>query len=130
MRSLGPGAYRPKNSKYSYMDQTGDVKLEANAELRARLVGDLHGAIFLDAGNVWTLRHDAKRPGAQLTASTLKNIALGTGVGLRYDLDFLVIRFDVGIGLHAPYATSRSGFYNIERFKDGLGLHFAIGYPF
>lgn len=130
VRSLGPGAYRPKNSKYSYMDQTGDVKLEANAELRARLVGDLHGAIFLDAGNVWTLRHDAKRPGAQLTASTLKNIALGTGVGLRYDLDFLVIRFDVGIGLHAPYATSKSGFYNIERFKDGLGLHFAIGYPF
>ena len=130
VRSLGPGAYRPKNSKYSYMDQTGDVKLEANAELRARLVGDLHGAIFLDAGNVWTLRHDAKRPGAQLTASTIKNIALGTGVGLRYDLDFLVIRFDVGIGLHAPYATSKSGFYNIERFKDGLGLHFAIGYPF
>lgn len=79
---------------------------------------------------MWTLRHDAKRPGAQLTASTLKNIALGTGVGLRYDLDFLVIRFDVGIGLHAPYATSKSGFYNIERFKDGLGLHFAIGYPF
>lgn len=130
VRSLGPGSYRPNNSKYSYMDQTGDVKLEANAELRAKIFGDLHGAIFLDAGNIWTLRKDAQRPGSQITLSTLKNIALGTGAGLRYDLDFLVIRFDVGIGLHAPYQTSKSGFYNIERFKDGLGLHFAIGYPF
>ena len=112
------------------MDQTGDVKLEANAELRARLFGDLHGAVFLDAGNVWTLRNDPKRPGAQITTSTLKNIALGTGVGLRYDLSFLVLRFDVGVALHAPYQTAKSGFYNIERFKDGLGLHFAIGYPF
>lgn len=130
VRTLGPGSYRPTSTKYSYMDQTGDVKLEANAELRARLFGDLHGAVFLDAGNVWTLRNDPKRPGAQLTASTLKNIALGTGLGLRYDLDFLVLRFDVGVALHAPYQTTKSGFYNIERFKDGLGLHFAIGYPF
>ncbi len=130
VRSLGPGSYRPANSRYSYMDQTGDVKLEANVELRAKLFGDLHGAVFLDAGNVWTLRKDENRPGSQLTAETLKNIALGTGVGLRYDLDFLVLRFDVGVALHAPYATTRSGFYNIERFKDGLGLHFAIGYPF
>lgn len=130
VRSIGPGAFRPSSSKYSYMDQTGDVKLEANAELRARLFGDLHGALFLDAGNVWTLRQDTQRPGSQITLSTLKNIALGTGVGLRYDLDFLVIRFDVGVGLHAPYKTAKSGFYNIERFKDGLGLHFAIGYPF
>lgn len=130
VRTIGPGAYRPASSKYSYMDQTGDVKLEGNLELRARLIGDLHGAIFLDAGNVWTLRQDPMRPGSQITLSTLKNIALGTGAGVRYDLGFLVLRFDVGIGLHAPYKTSRSGFYNLERFKDGLGLHFAIGYPF
>lgn len=130
VRTIGPGSYRPAESKYAYMDQTGDVKLEANAELRAHLFGDLHGAVFLDAGNVWTLRNDPKRPGSQLTASTLKDIALGTGFGLRYDLSFLVLRLDLGIALHAPYTTSRSGFYNIEKFKDGLGLHFAIGYPF
>ena len=112
------------------MDQTGDVKLEANAELRARLFGDLHGALFLDAGNVWLLRDDANRPGGRLTAETLRRIALGTGAGLRYDLDFIVIRFDVGIALHAPYDTRKSGFYNIEKFKDGLAFHFAIGYPF
>lgn len=130
VRTIGPGAYRPANSKYSYMDQTGDLKFEGNIEYRKKLFGDLHGAVFLDAGNVWTLKKDAMRPGAQVTLSTLKNIALGTGAGIRYDLDFLVLRFDVGIALHAPYRTSKSGFYNIERFKDGLGLHFAIGYPF
>lgn len=130
VRSLGPGSFRPANSKYSYMDQTGDIKFEANAELRARLFGDLHGAVFLDAGNVWTLRNDPLRPGSQFKGSTLKNIALGTGLGLRYDLDFLVLRFDVGVALHAPYETAKKGFYNIEKFKDGLGLHFAIGYPF
>lgn len=130
VRSLGPGSYRPANSKYAYIDQTGDFKLEANAELRARLFGDLHGAIFLDAGNVWTLRQEAQRPGSQLTLATLKNIALGTGAGIRYDLDFLVLRLDMGIALHAPYQTSKHGFYNIERFKDGIGIHFAIGYPF
>lgn len=130
VRSLGPGSYRPENTRYAYIDQTGDVKLEANAELRAKLFGDLHGAVFLDAGNVWTLRYDSQRPGSQITLSTLKNIALGTGLGIRYDLDFLVLRLDMGIALHAPYQTSKSGFYNIERFKDGLGIHFAIGYPF
>lgn len=130
VRTLGPGSYKPADSKYAYMDQTGDVKLEANIELRARLLGDLHGAVFLDAGNVWTLRNDEARPGSKLTAETLKCIALGTGAGLRYDLEFIVLRFDVGIALHAPYETGKSGFYNIRKFKDGLGLHFAIGYPF
>lgn len=130
VRSIGPGSYKPSSSRYSYMDQTGDVRLEANVELRARLIGDLCGAVFLDAGNVWLLRPDANRPGAQLTASSLRHIALGTGAGIRYDLDFIVLRFDVGIGLHMPYQTEKSGFYNIPRFKDGIGLHFAIGYPF
>ena len=58
-------------------------------------------------------------------------MALGTGFGFRYDLDFLVLRFDVGIGLHAPYDTGKKGYYNIPKFwRDGVGLHFAVGYPF
>lgn len=130
VRSLGPGSFKPNGSKYAYMDQTGDIKLEANAELRARLFGDLHGAVFLDAGNIWLMHDDPHRPGAQLNSETWKDIALGTGFGIRYDLSFLVLRLDVGIGLHTPYKTAKSGFYNIEKFKDGLGLHFAIGYPF
>ena len=57
-------------------------------------------------------------------------IAVGTGAGLRYDLSFLVVRFDVGVGLHLPYETTRKGWYNIPRFRDALGFHLAIGYPF
>lgn len=132
VRSLGPGTYTPgENVKYGYLDQTGDVKLEANVEYRFPLLGELYGAAFLDAGNIWLLRKDENRPGGQLTLKNFaKSIALGTGVGLRYDLDFLVIRLDLGVALHAPYDTGKSGYYNIPKFKDGLGLHFAIGYPF
>lgn len=130
VRTVGPGSFRSGDSKYAYMDQTGDLKLEANAELRARLFGSLHGAVFLDAGNVWLLRDDPQRPDGKFTARSLSDIAVGTGLGLRYDLDFLVLRFDVGVALHAPYETGRSGWYNIPKFSDGLAYHFAIGYPF
>ncbi len=132
VRSIGPGTYRPKEGDmYSYIDQTGDMKLEANVEFRFPIFGDIHGALFLDAGNVWLLHKDGQRPGSRFALSGLgKQIALGTGVGLRYDLDFLVFRLDLGVALHAPYETSRKGYYNIPEFGDGLGLHFAIGYPF
>ncbi len=130
VRTVGPGSFRTDRSKYAYMDQTGDVKLEANAELRFPIFGSLYGAAFLDAGNVWLLRDDPQRPGGKFDADNLRKIAVGTGVGLRYDLDFLVIRFDYGIALHAPYQTARSGWYNIEKFSDGNAFHFAIGYPF
>lgn len=131
VRSVGPGRYQsPLSSAYAYTDQTGDFKLEANAELRFHLFGDLHGATFLDAGNVWLTRRDAQRPNAEISLKNLKDIAVGTGVGLRYDLDFLVIRFDVGVALHAPYDTGKSGWYNMPRFKDSLAYHLAIGYPF
>ena len=132
VRSLGPGTYHPgKNAKYGYLDQTGDIKLEANVEYRFPIFGELYGATFLDAGNVWLIRKDESRPGGQLTLKNFaKSIALNTGVGLRYDLDFLVVRLDLGVALHVPYDTGKRGYYNIPKFKDGLGLHFAIGYPF
>ncbi len=132
VRALGPGSYHPAvESKYSYIDQTGDFKLEANLEYRFRILGDLHGAVFLDAGNVWLLREDVDRPGGKFDLKRLgKDIALGTGMGIRYDLTFLVLRFDVGVGLHVPYETGRSGYYNLPSFKKSLGYHLAIGYPF
>lgn len=131
VRSIGPGSYRPENSRYSYIDQVGNMKLEANVEYRFPLIGSLEGAMFLDAGNVWLLKPDSARPGASFNPKTFgKEIALGTGFGFRYDLDFLVIRFDVGIGIHAPYETSRRGYYNMPKFWDSLGYHIAVGYPF
>lgn len=132
IRSIGPGCYHPKEeNKYSYIDQTGDIKLEANIEYRFNIFGDLNGAVFLDAGNVWLFKYDELRPGAEFSLKDFyKNIALGTGAGLRYDLDIIVLRLDVGIGLHAPYDTGKKGYYNITSFGKGLGFHFAIGYPF
>lgn len=136
VRSLGPGAFVPtQRSAYSFMDQVGEAKLEFNAEWRRKLMGNLEGALFVDAGNVWLLRPDPERPRAALSEVTgfkdwLNQIAVGTGAGLRYDFTYLVVRFDVGIGLHLPYPTVRSGWYNIPRFADGVGIHLAIGYPF
>lgn len=132
VRSIGPGSYRPPSSTSSdYFDQTGTFRFEANAELRFPLAGALHGAVFVDAGNVWLLKDDAARPGGTLQASSfLKDLALGTGVGLRFDISMLVLRGDLGIGIHAPYNTGKSGYYNMTSFGNSLAFHLAIGYPF
>ncbi|WP_298062113.1 BamA/TamA family outer membrane protein [uncultured Rikenella sp.] len=133
VRSLGPGSYRPpKDQVNGYWDQTGDFKIEANVEFRFRMMGRLGGAVFVDAGNIWLLKKDPQRPGGVLRAKGFWNdIALGTGVGLRYDISVLVLRLDLGIGIHTPYPDpDKKGYYNIQSFKDGLGLHLAIGYPF
>lgn len=129
VRGIGPGGYHGMNS--SYLDQTGDIKFEANAEYRFNLVGSFNGAVFLDAGNVWLMHEDNERPGAKFNLKDCWNqIALGSGFGLRYDMEFLILRLDLGIALHNPFQTEKHGYYNISKFKEGMSLHFAIGYPF
>ena len=140
VRGLGPGRFPGYEDKaISYLMQNGDVKFVCNLEYRPQLFGNLYGALFLDAGNVWNLkdRTDNLNKGQDRyedTKFTLRNffrdMALGTGVGLRYDLDFLILRLDWGFALHVPYETGKSGFFNINSFKDSQTLHFAIGYPF
>ena len=131
VRSIGPGKYYPGNSKLSYIEQVGDIKFLANLEYRPRLFGDLYGALFMDAGNVWSLHDDPGRPGSKFDLKKcFRQLAVGTGVGLRYDMGLFVIRLDWGIGLHVPYESGKSGFYNISRFKDGQSIHLAVGYPF
>ncbi|MDE5636283.1 MAG: BamA/TamA family outer membrane protein, partial [Muribaculaceae bacterium] len=132
VRSIGPGSYHaPSDQADGYFDQTGTFKFEANVEYRFPIAGPLHGAIFMDSGNVWLLKNDPQRPGGRLRASSfLDDIALGTGCGLRFDISMLVVRADLGIGLHAPYDTGRSGYYNMTSFGKSLAFHLAIGYPF
>lgn len=132
VRSIGPGSYRvPADQVNGYFDQTGTFKFEFNVEYRFPIFGPLHGALFVDTGNVWLLKDDPERPGGRLKASTfLKDIAVGTGAGLRVDIGMLVIRGDLGIGIHAPYNTGKRGYYNMRKFKDSLAFHLAIGYPF
>ena len=153
VRSLGPGAFQgiPGDKQFSYLMQNGDSKLVLNLEYRRQLFGNLYGALFLDAGNVWKASEwaineseaqddetlDFIRSWNSFFSNTsfhakrfLKQLATGTGIGLRYDLDFLVLRVDWGFGLHLPYDTGKSGYFNIPRFKDMHTLHIAIGYPF
>ncbi len=132
VRAIGPGRYKATDSGLSYLDQTGDIKFVANLEYRPRLLGDLYGAIFLDAGNIWLLRDDNYRGSDAVFRwnSIINDMAVGTGLGLRYDLEFFVIRLDWGLGLHMPYDTGKSGFFNINRLSDCQSLHLAIGYPF
>ena len=131
LRTIGPGSYHPASTGYSYLDQIGNIKFECNLEYRFPIVGSLYGAAFVDAGNVWLYKDDPSRPGGQFEWRNFpKELALGTGVGLRYDMDFLVIRFDLGVGIHAPYDTGKSGYYNMPSFGKSLGYHIAIGYPF
>lgn len=131
VRSIGPGAYRDVTGRGTYLDQSGDVRFEVNAEYRFPIIKEFMGALFVDAGNVWLMRGDTEHPGGELTMrSFMKDLAVGTGLGLRYDLDFLILRFDLGVGIHAPYDTGKKGYYNIRKLYDGLGFHFAVGYPF
>jgi outer membrane protein assembly factor BamA len=139
IRSIGPGRYvaplRPDgtHNPYAYIDRTGDLKFEANLEYRFRIVGDLNGAVFLDSGGIWTIHKERYRPEGQLRIGKFfTDLATGTGIGLRYDLSFLVARFDFGLALHVPSDTGRGGYFNINPFtqKAGRAWHLAIGYPF
>ncbi len=132
VRSVGPGSFRPDvTNPNGYYDQTGTFKLEANLEYRFPIFSYLKGALFLDAGNVWMLSDDSNRPGGKLVMKDFFNeIAVGTGLGLRFDMDMLVIRADVGYALHAPYDTGKSGYFNMPSFKKSYAFHLAIGYPF
>lgn len=132
VRSLGPGSFHPdEESRYSYLDETGTLKLEANIEYRFNMFGNLNGALFVDAGNVWLLKKEENRPGGEFRFSDFgEQIALNTGFGFRYDLEFMVLRLDFGIAIHAPYDTGKEGYYNIPSFGKGFAWHFAIGYPF
>ena len=154
IRGLGPGRFKPdRNNTYSFIDQNGDWKIEGNIEYRGRLVGDLDIAVFIDAGNVWLLRYDRTRPGGTFQwKHILNDIAFGTGLGFRYDMDMLVFRFDIGYALHFPYDTrdilnenariapdtpppsppEKKKYFNSSslNFWDRVGIHIAIGYPF
>lgn len=136
-RSLGPGTYRDTVSTLFLPDQSGDMKLEANTELRAKLAGPLHGALFLDAGNIWLFNSDSSQVGGRFSKTFLKEIAVGGGAGIRLDISFLVIRLDVAVPLRKPYlpegerwVLDRMDFSSKSWRKDNIVFNLGIGYPF
>ncbi len=132
VRTLGPGSYVPDESKF--LNQTADIKIEANVEYRFNLFWILEGALFLDAGNIWSYSYDPTRLGSQFNIKSFyKDIAVGTGAGLRFDLNFVLMRADLGMKLRDPWITSGSKWIPANRpydFKDDFTLVIAIGYPF
>lgn len=136
-RSLGPGTYIDTTSTTFLPDQSGDIKLEMNTELRAKLVGIVHGAIFVDAGNIWLYNKDPIKPGGSFTKDFMKEIAVGAGVGLRFDISFLVLRLDLAIPLRKPYlpdgqrwVIDQIDFKSGRWRKENLVFNLGIGYPF
>ncbi|AZA73178.1 translocation and assembly module lipoprotein TamL [Chryseobacterium indoltheticum] len=144
-RTLGPGSYDPRGEENSraVFDQSGDIKLELNAEYRANLYKFLNVAAFIDAGNIWLINDDIDdkgvntRPGGKFSKEFLSEIAVGAGVGLRLDFSILVLRLDLAMPLRVPYyekgdrwAFDRINFGDSSWRRDNLILNIAIGYPF
>ncbi|MCX6143636.1 MAG: BamA/TamA family outer membrane protein [Ignavibacteriales bacterium] len=137
---LGPGSYRIPDSvaAKSFIDQAGDIKLEANCEYRFPIVSILRGALFVDAGNIWLLQEDPSRPGSQFSGKTFfDEVAVGTGFGLRLDLSFFILRFDLAFPLRIPsmpsgerWVMSKIDFGNPSWRKNNLVLNVGIGYPY
>jgi outer membrane protein assembly factor BamA len=132
VRSLGPGSYLPPSA--TYINQTGDIKIETNVEYRFKLFWILEGALFVDAGNIWAIKKDVDRPGAQFRINKfIDDFAVGTGFGMRFDLKFVLLRTDFGIKLRDPKYEGSSRFIFSRpgaTFSDNTAIVIAIGYPF
>ena len=137
-RSLGPGIYDgTKNTAAFLPDQSGDFKLEFNTEYRAKIYGVVNGALFIDAGNIWLLNQNSEKPGSKLTKDFIKEIAVGTGFGLRFDFSFLILRTDLAFPIRKPYlpdgdrwVLDKISFGSGTWRKENLVFNLAIGYPF
>lgn len=142
-RSIGPGSYQVADSTiFSFFDQVGDIRIVGNVEYRFPLAGFFKGALFVDAGNIWTFKEEKNEQGEPLreggqfdSKNFMDQLAIGTGFGLRVDVEFFVLRLDVGIPVQVPYLPK--GERNVLKDFNGsftgensMVLNIAIGYPF
>ena len=138
-RSIGHGTYRPPNadSVTFFADESGDIKLEFNTELRMKVNNIIEGAFFIDAGNIWLYNKDTLRRGAEFSKDFLNQLAVGTGIGLRINLTILLLRLDIGMPLREPWlppgerwVLNKINFSSRDWRRKNLVLNLAIGYPF
>jgi outer membrane protein assembly factor BamA len=134
VRSLGPGRYKDKDGRINFITQTGDMKFDLNLEYRTHLFWKFYGALFADAGNIWTLRKYDEQPEGQLTLRGLVNdLAVSYGMGLRLNFDYFILRFDLGMkAINPAYETEEEAHYPLihPRMGRDLAFHFAVGLPF
>lgn len=133
VRELGPGKFKGTDGRIDFINQTGDMKLDFNLEYRTALFWKFNGAFFIDAGNIWTLRSYADQPGGQFKFDEFyKQIAVSYGLGIRLNLDYFILRLDMGVKAINPAYTTAKEHYPIisPNFKRDFSLHFAVGLPF
>ena len=133
VRELGPGKFKGTDGRIDFINQTGDMKLDLNAELRTHLIWKFDGALFVDAGNIWTLRTYAEQPGGEFKFNTFfEQLAVGYGAGLRLNLDYFILRLDGGMRAVNPVHTTNEEHYPLlhPRWGRDFTFHFAVGLPF
>lgn len=134
VRELGPGSFAGKDGNIDFINQTGDMKIDLNMEYRAHLFWKLNGALFVDAGNIWTIRNYTDQPGGQFRFDRfLKDMAVAYGMGVRMNFDFFILRFDFGMkAVNPSYREQGTTHYPLvhPRLSRDLTFHFAVGLPF
>ncbi len=131
VRALGPGGYDAHNSTTDFINQCGDIRLDMSVEYRAKLFWVFEGALFIDAGNIWTIRDYENQPEGVFKFGTFwKQIALAYGVGLRMDFTYFLLRFDLGMKAHNPAIGQEPWPLLHPRWRRDATFHFAVGYPF
>lgn len=133
VRGLGPGKFKGKDGRIDFINQTGDMKLDFNLEYRTHMFWKLDGAVFVDAGNIWTLKEYADQPGGKFTFNEFyKQIAVAYGVGLRLNFDYFILRMDMGMKAINPAYESKAEHYALihPNFSRDFAFHFAVWLPF
>ena len=136
LRTLGPGGYCDTSASIGSIESVGDIKLELNLEYRFKIYKIFHGALFVDAGNIWLLHKHVDFPNGEFAFNRFyKEIAMDAGIGLRLDLSFIVIRLDYALKIHNPAIEGNQGWQhfkwdNYQAYKQDRSIVFGIGYPF
>lgn len=131
VRTLGPGSFNASNSQNSFIYQCGDVRFDMNLEYRAKLFWVIEMGLFIDAGNIWTIKDYADQPGGVFKFDKFyEQIALSYGIGLRMDFTYFLMRLDMGMKAHNPATGQEHWPLTSPNFKRDAVFHFSIGYPF
>ena len=133
VRSLGPGNFKGTDGRIDFINQTGDIKLDLNLEYRSKLFWKIYGAAFVDAGNIWTIREYEDQKGGQFKLNEFyKQIAVAYGLGIRFNFDYFILRFDFGMKAVNPIYEKTSEHFPVlnPNLSRDLAIHFAVGLPF
>ena len=131
VRTLGPGSYDARNSVTDFINQCGDIRFDLAMEYRAKLFWVIEGALFIDAGNIWTIHNYENQPGGMFKFNSFyKEIALAYGAGIRLDFTYFLLRFDLGMKAYNPARDQERWPLIHPKWGRDATFHFSVGYPF